>query len=926
MGIVLWRLANHNFWVLSIFYLCLLVTTGKANGQIVPDATLPNNTVVTSNGNTSTILGGTRVGNNLFHSFQQFSLPTGTAAFFNNALDTQNIFSRVTGGNISHIDGLIQANGKASLFFINPSGIIFGPHAQLKIGGSFIGSTANSIEFTDGSFSATNPQAPPLLKINVPIGLQFGSNPTSIVNQSQANNVGLQVLPGQTLGLVGGDLLLSGGLKAAQGQIELGSLASPGFVSLTPTATGLVLGYQNMQKFGSIQLTDAAAVNVSGLGGGKIQVQGGQVTLSGGARLVAETFGNLAGGGIEIQATQFTLQPGSFVSTSTFGSGAGGNLTVHADTVELTGTTPLKTERQLLAGTFNPLKLSNGLFSLSGGSGAAGNITIDTGMLGVQNGANVMTTAFGRGAGGNITLKAGLAELTNGSLIFTGASSSGSSGNLAITAQQLRVLDGTSLSTTPGATSTGRGGNLSATADSIELRGTPAGATVPDGLFTTTLGAGDAGDLTVFANQLVVADGAQVSAAATGRGRGGNLTVTADTVELSGPSADGRFLGGFFTSAALLAVPGQQGGAPAGNLTVNTRQLSVRNGARISTATGSGGAAGSLTVNASDSVEVSGFATGIAPSMQSTSLGATNNGITRSGIEANTFGTGKAGDLSIYTGQLTVQDGGEIGVGSTGSGSVGNIHVTTNSLLLSQGMIAASSVLGQGGNIKLQVRDASILRHGSEISTRAGTANTGGGNGGNITIDTGVLAVLESSINANAFSGAGGNIRITTEGIFVFPDSAVTASSTLGVNGIIEINQLNVDPSRGLVKLPENVPDASHQITAGCTADQGNHFVVTGRGGLPPSPEETLNATPGWVDWRVSGSGKGEMRRGGSGEMGGERSKEVLSQRSPTPDSLAEATGWVMRPDGTVQLVADPLAVAANSYAQNCQTSHAGSN
>ncbi|MEO1433837.1 MAG: filamentous hemagglutinin N-terminal domain-containing protein, partial [Cyanobacteria bacterium J06633_8] len=250
--------------------------------QVNSDGT--TNTTVNLNGNNFNILNGIQKGNNLFHSFKEFSIPTGASATFENPSAIENIINRVTGGKISNIDGLIKANGSASVFLINPAGIVFGENASLDIGGSFLGTTAESLLFEDGfNYSAIVSEQTPLLTVSVPLGLQMGSNPEKIQVNGNGHNLRggfpfnvagsrgsneLRVKPGKTLGLIGGEIAINGGVLSGEaGNIQLGAIGeqnSDSLVSLTSTNTGWNFNYENINSFAPIQITQKALIDASG--------------------------------------------------------------------------------------------------------------------------------------------------------------------------------------------------------------------------------------------------------------------------------------------------------------------------------------------------------------------------------------------------------------------------------------------------------------------------------------------------------------------------------------------------------------------------------------------------------------------------------------------------------------------------------------
>jgi large exoprotein involved in heme utilization and adhesion len=278
-----------------------------------------------------------------------------------------------------------------------------------------------------------------------------------------------------------------------------------------------------------------------------------------------------------------------------------------------------------------------------------------------------------------------------------------------------------------------------------------------------------------------------------------------------------------------------------------------------------------------------------------------------------------------------VQDGAGIAVDSQGTGQGGDIEIQSNFVTLdNQAFISAKTASNTGGDINLRVQDLLLLRRESGISTTAGTAQAGG-DGGDITIGAQFIVGVpseNSDITANAFQGRGGNINITTQGIFgleyrprLTPVSDINASSEFGIDGSVQINTPGIDPSRGLTQLPTDLVDAAGLVDRSCTSGGGvaqrSRFTVTGRGGLPPNPVEALNSDTVWTDLRPLIESTEKTSRSTVGTQPNQDAVTSYSSGLIHPDSpptqIVEAQGWIIARDGTVILTAQVPTVTPQS-------------
>ena len=838
---------NKLLFFLILYFLFSIFSVAQA--QVIEDNTLSTE-VETENNNDFTINAGEKRGDNLFHSFAEFSIPTNGSVSFNNGLSIQNIITRVTGSSISNIDGLIQTNGTANLFLINPNGIIFGENARLNVGGSFIGTSAESLVFEDGVEFGTNlDNSEPLLTVNVPLGLQFGSNPGEIVNRANFSvpnsfdptgrdrtKLGLTVLPNKTLALLGGNITFDGGAVASSGgNIELGSVAENSFVALEAFGEGFKANYDNVDRFRDIQLNNLASVNASGEGAGKIGVRGRNIKILDGSAVISNTLGDVDGKTIKIEAS---------------------------DLVEINGSDRTGTKiDSLLAEIEIFLPFASQIASNTFSAGKAGNIEILAKNINIIDGGSIELLTFPRstGKGGDLFVSVSENISLKGIRPLLGVGES---------AEEIIQAFNPSLSLN----------------ESIEFN-------QASGITNVSLSQATSGNINIKSEGLRLKNGASIGTSPFRSGDAGDVNITAEEyIEIISVSSRTQSTGSSIASNTF-----SQGNA--GDINLETSRLSILDGGIVvsSTSVVGGGDAGNIRIN-SQFTEIN----GVSPDGQKASLlsSETNNGST-------------GGNIFVNADSLVISDRGTISIKGTDRGSPGNLQVNANSALLgNNGRITAENAAAiAGGNIELNIVDSLTLQENSLISAQA----FNNANGGNIDIEADFIIGNPNENNdilATAVRGDGGNISILSNGIFGIregksqpPNSSndIDASSEFGVDGTITFNFPEAT-SNFQEKRSVNIVDVRNLLNNNfCKISLGSKYYSVGKGGIGISPDRDLNVGDSWTDFRFF-----------EAEVAIAEERQLAKPKSPVR-KIEPIQGWYKDERGRMILTAKPLAVTPHS-------------
>jgi len=812
--------------LLTIF---LLIISLSINAEITTDGTLGSRANLPGPDYQIGADLGRQHGGNLFHSFQDFNLNRSESATFSGPNNVSNVISRVTGGNPSNIDGLIRSTmPNADMYFLNSYGMMFGPHARLDVQGSFHASTADYLRLGDGGrFDARNPSDSLLTIAPIEAFGFLSDSPARITVQDSI----LSVPKKETLSLIGGDLDINSNspvmvnqpsfialsnqpkLSSPSGQINLISAASKGEVVSNE------LGFLLSAKGGQITINNNL-IEVNGIAGGQIDIRGGKLIMRD-SLLQANTLGPKNGQGITLdlqEAIDIKAEGVISISFDTFGEGDAGILTITTPQLEIT---------------------KAGILTKSVGKGQAGDIEIKTNQMTLKEGGNIVSAATNEGRAGDITLK--VTDTINLIGFYPGMLDTIFYGQFVNLPTGIRTFT----------IGSGRSGRIIIETSQLTLE--------VGQISASSVGQGNAGNIVITADNIRLINGGTINSNSTKKGNGGKIVLDiAESLTIAGtrnqvyihvdlerqfentPSTISSYSEFGSTGEAgqiVITVPtlimensglittSTGGTRDGGELILTANSLNITSGARIESSSGfsssgnvhtSSGQGGILHLNAASHITISGD---------------------NSGVFSSTQGVGAGGNIHLETNRLTITNNGILTASSQGQGNAGNITMQVDIInLTEQGGIRAEAKKAAGGNIVINTPNLLYLREG-DITTSVGT---GKGQGGDILIENPTFVVLnKGQIKAQADEGQGGNIRIVADQFIASPDSLVSASSRLGLDGDVNIDSPIVNMDNFLVALPGGYVEV--QLPKKCRYedidDINTFYIHRGRDGMMRTPE-----------------------------------------------------------------------------------------
>jgi len=699
---------------------------------------------------------GTKAGNNLFHSFKTFDIKSNNgvaeSATFTGSSDIKNVISRVTGGEISTINGLLKSEvGNADFYFLNPAGVIFRENAKVDVPAAFHISTADELQFDDDSiFSASNPDKSTLgMAQPKAFGLLSPQTVSIVVDGSE-----FDFQPKSNVSLTAGSIeIKNANIFNEAGSIHLVTQENNRDPILTKGALPKI-------SEGNLIIT-SSKVDVSGAGGGLLNISAGLVKLIDSNLYNANLSLDNPHGETNIQMNNLQMLASS-IQNNAIDEASSARLKVTArGNVDLSNNSKLQTA--------------------TGGSGDAGEIDIKVkGLLKLQNGGRINSFTQGKGSAGSVKVKAGELSVdgkgldsTTGILNDTG--SSGNAGSISLDISGLlELINGATIRSNTYAQ--GNAGKVAVKADELHID--RQGSDSVTGILSdaSTNSSGHAGSISLdISGLLELINGAIIKSNTYAQGNAGSVTVKAEELHIDRQGSD--YLTGILSDAST------NSSGDAGHISLNVSGLlELINGAKIRSNTFAQGNAGSVTVKA-DELRIdrqgSDYVTGIL-SESSTNLSGDAGRITLeiSGllklvngalIRSNTFSQRSAGSVTVRAGELHIDGQGSdsmTGILSdasvNSSGDAGTITLEISGLLeLINGALISSTTFAQGnaGNLEIKAGKLRIDRQGADSVTGilSDASINSSGDAGTITLAISGLLELVNGATIRSLSNAQGN-------------------------------------------------------------------------------------------------------------------------------------------------------------------------